>query len=662
MLVGVLGVDTFRIGFFADDFHFLDVARRIPLWNVLAGQHGIYPWYRPLSRELYFALVTLAGPFELFVAHALSLACVAGCAWQLRALAARASGARVAAITVALFLAYATTKFLAAWASGFQDLLALLLVLSALRAQFERRPGRALAYAFLAMFAKETAVLVFPLLACETLLMRRERADRRELLAQAGVLALATRRAPGGACELAQRRARGAHRAVAVGDRRRTRAVGRRLRGPSRRTRTRRARARRARSRSSRDAGVAGVASATRHASSRRGDACERVARALARLRRHRGGAGTRPARDRTCDGSGDGVRILCVLGSARGWRCSQRSASRAFRNSPGPRWSCCSSVGTRSRSATARRISQLAEGWNFKNWDWPEAVRLSAVSRRLADDLRSQLAARPDSLVVLYGEVPQGCFFQSEDGPATRECLRDRSVRSYWLNAPPFGVRPGRYAILTLDAESAHLAPAVFRLETRGKLTATAVACGNAAAAWAFACYGDSAENARFELHYYRAAAALMVEGVAGARREYALLGLDDTTGSAPEHWATVAFGPTGPFHAPMVAALRHPLDARAHLALADACHQLNAFVSEAVELRIATVLDPSLTAERLRLAQSLLATGQAPTARRDLEQLVAVTRDTPVGLAARRLLAGLPKDVKSDAIEASLRDLEAP
>jgi hypothetical protein len=41
-LVGVLGADIFRIGFFADDFHFLDVARRVPLLQALGGRFGIF--------------------------------------------------------------------------------------------------------------------------------------------------------------------------------------------------------------------------------------------------------------------------------------------------------------------------------------------------------------------------------------------------------------------------------------------------------------------------------------------------------------------------------------------------------------------------------------------------------------------------------------------
>ncbi len=74
-----------------------------------------------------------------------------------------------------------------------------------------------------------------------------------------------------------------------------------------------------------------------------------------------------------------------------------------------------------------------------MRAWDWPEAVRLSAISERLGEDLRTRLAGRPDSAVVLFFDLPKGCFFQSEDGPATREVfdwfgglddLRARRVR----------------------------------------------------------------------------------------------------------------------------------------------------------------------------------------------------------------------------------------
>ena len=160
----VLVADTFRIVFFADDFHMLDVARRVPLFDLLGGQHGIFPWYRPLSRELYFWLVTHAGPLELVLARVLSLGAVALAALQLRALGARWFSPRAGVIAAVLFIGFGFTKFLLSWGSGFQDLLATALLLLAVREHTEQRGARALLWAVLACFAKETAALVFPLL------------------------------------------------------------------------------------------------------------------------------------------------------------------------------------------------------------------------------------------------------------------------------------------------------------------------------------------------------------------------------------------------------------------------------------------------------------------------------------------------------------------
>src|SRR5262249_52695960 len=84
---------------------------------------------------------------------------------------------------------YAFTRFLVAWASGFQDLLAVLLMLAALDARARAHFGFALLWAALAPFAKETAIIVFPLLALWE--WRADVARRpRRLLALGGALAL----------------------------------------------------------------------------------------------------------------------------------------------------------------------------------------------------------------------------------------------------------------------------------------------------------------------------------------------------------------------------------------------------------------------------------------------------------------------------------------
>src|SRR5262249_56813267 len=105
-----------------------------------------------------------------------------------------------------------------------------------------------------------------------------------------------------------------------------------------------------------------------------------------------------------------------------------------------------------------------------------------AAVRDGRGSDLRGLLATRTDSLVVLYSELPTGCFFQSGDGAATRESLRDPTVRSYFLNSPPFGLEPGRFALLWLDENAQHLRDVRWPPDYRSKLAASSVAAGDGA------------------------------------------------------------------------------------------------------------------------------------------------------------------------------------
>jgi hypothetical protein len=157
-----LGIDVLRLGFFSDDFMLLDAARRYSIPELLTGQFGIWPWYRPLSRELYFALAGAAGAWAPHVAHALNLICAVLAAWLLLRVTRRFAGAAAALLAAALFLTWDIGKFLVAWGSGFQDLLAVLLTLLALDAWARERTRTAAAWALLAPLAKESAVAVYP--------------------------------------------------------------------------------------------------------------------------------------------------------------------------------------------------------------------------------------------------------------------------------------------------------------------------------------------------------------------------------------------------------------------------------------------------------------------------------------------------------------------
>src|SRR5262245_4264994 len=127
LVLVLVGVDAFRIGFFADDMHFIDVARREPLLEVLPGQRGIWPWYRPLSREVFFEVVMAFGPAAIVVAHALSIGALLASALLLARLGTDGFGREVGLTASALFVANGFIKFVTAWPSGFQDVLALAL-------------------------------------------------------------------------------------------------------------------------------------------------------------------------------------------------------------------------------------------------------------------------------------------------------------------------------------------------------------------------------------------------------------------------------------------------------------------------------------------------------------------------------------------------------
>jgi hypothetical protein len=614
-----VGADVFRLGFFADDFHFIDVARRVPLLRTLGGAFGVYPWYRPLSRELYFAVVSAAGPAAAVVAHVLSLSCLGGSAWLVHRLARPLGGARAAMIAPALFVTYGFTKFLIAWPSGFQDLLAVLLTLLALESHARGRYGRAGAWAALAPLAKETGFVAFPLMALHGVLLGPRRRGRwmpwyAATFAAAAGIHLAAR----------------SSWHVGLGAARLERSLPDLLAAVSQ--------------------VLGGFVGRTPALSAGAVALAVVAAAAAAGLMRApaRPGPGANPQDDARAGapGRGSGAFLLgaatiglapLVLGNL-----SRLTAPHAYYGFIAAPWLAI--LAARAATLLPRRTCALllpalagwntlalgyrpadlasAAAWRFERWDWPEAVRLSAVARRLGDDLRETLRARPESLVVLYHGLREGSFFQTEDGPATRVSLGDPTVRAYWINEPPFGLVPGRFTVLVFDEQTRHLAPESFSSETQGALAASALAAGRGPSAWAFASHGDSARRARFELRYFRAAAALLARGVGAYRRGLEAEGLADTLGPGPERTATDAMGEASPLAPAVAAMLRRPMDAGAHVALGRAFLARGAALSGAVELRIGIALDPGRREERELLVRVLDQTGADDATREGVER----------------------------------------
>src|SRR5262249_11327169 len=158
-----------------------------PFGDALLGQPGVWPWSRPLSRGLFSPVLGAAGPAGPFVARAVVILVLAATTYIVFRIGERLLGRGMGAVAGALFASHAVTKFLMAWASGFQDVLATALTLGSLFAYLESRRAWSLLLAALAPFAKETGFIAAPLVLGYAALCEGERRPRRWMAGQIAV-------------------------------------------------------------------------------------------------------------------------------------------------------------------------------------------------------------------------------------------------------------------------------------------------------------------------------------------------------------------------------------------------------------------------------------------------------------------------------------------
>jgi hypothetical protein len=174
--------------FFADDFVFLDQVRHRSLPGVLAGPDPIGNFVRPIGRQLYFWLLTRVGGETAWVFHAANLALFVGALALLFVVVRRLAGTVAAAIATAFVALHYAADVPLVWASGSQDLLALVGALAALALFLAGRRWPAAVVFLVALLSKET-VLFLPLVAA--LAARRAGEPWRRSLARAWPLGLA---------------------------------------------------------------------------------------------------------------------------------------------------------------------------------------------------------------------------------------------------------------------------------------------------------------------------------------------------------------------------------------------------------------------------------------------------------------------------------------
>ena len=620
LLVAIALGDVVRMGYFADDFIFVDAARRHSLVQLLSGEHGIRPWYRPLARECFFALLVAAGRAGPALGHLLALAVVAFAADSLHRVLRARLGALAATVAVLLFVLHPLTRFLAGWLSGFQDLLAIALVLGALRWNQQGKHGRATACIALAPFAKEAGLVALPLLALQSLTSVAKRPARRvwithALAAGAALLVHVIVRTtwaavfappPTGAeprsmmgefiaalAPLTQPPGRASAWVplMAMGGGALAYALTRSV-APERHERDRRA--------------LSGIAGAL---------AISAAPAFVPPLLLHY------PAHAHFLFPA---LPWVCALGGWVGTRVVPRRLLPAA-------LALVAAVSV--HQGAVRQVDlDTPEGWKVGALGWAEAQRIEARTRRLETDLLSEFPVPPESLAIVYLHVPAGSWIQTQDGPATRVVLDSPTLTAHFVREVPerlaeWGRRP--VVAVAYDPMVRHGFvrvrpgdPLVLQLAVAAMLRA------ELEEARALSALATRLDPTGLFPRYVSAALALGADADTSALAALARSAdtlVADSVGPRKSHAAAVRI------------ALSGALDANAHRRAADVHAAGNLPMLEAFERMVAVALDSTSAADALRLGR-LLANKAPDHARRAF--LVASRGGAPDSI--RELAAG--------------------
>src|SRR3989442_2098550 len=165
----------FSMPFVSDDYTILDKVGRATFASLWTGEHPLWGWYRPWSRELHFwALARLFGPREIPF-HVASLMLWASVLTAYYTLVRRVQGAWVAVGETAAAATLAGWGGALSWAAGAQELWMLLFALLFLHAVAARRTVAALLALAGALLSKETAAVLPAIALLYTLVIDRDR-------------------------------------------------------------------------------------------------------------------------------------------------------------------------------------------------------------------------------------------------------------------------------------------------------------------------------------------------------------------------------------------------------------------------------------------------------------------------------------------------------
>jgi len=184
----ILSLPCLSLGyFFWDDFAFLTNLQADPAAAFRYQQGSAF--YRPLSQGVYFLALLPLGLKGAIVAHTLNLALLVACVCLLTSLVRSVAGRRAGMLAGLLLAGFSPAAGLVAWASGSQDLLAMLFFLAALRFHQAGRTGWAVAAGAAGLLSKETIAVAWPVLIFwDTLIGKKPARLRTPLLAYGGLV------------------------------------------------------------------------------------------------------------------------------------------------------------------------------------------------------------------------------------------------------------------------------------------------------------------------------------------------------------------------------------------------------------------------------------------------------------------------------------------
>ncbi|HJW15128.1 MAG TPA: hypothetical protein VJ776_10550, partial [Thermoanaerobaculia bacterium] len=151
LLALILVVPGFVYPYLFDDYDFLVRALRFAPSQLLPDPSILF--YRPVSRELYFALLQTLSPRGPLLGHALNALALVAASCLVVWIGTRGLGRREGALAGIYFAALGQIPLLVAWVSGAQDAFAILFTLAAIALEWRRRHFAALIAAALAVLS-----------------------------------------------------------------------------------------------------------------------------------------------------------------------------------------------------------------------------------------------------------------------------------------------------------------------------------------------------------------------------------------------------------------------------------------------------------------------------------------------------------------------------